>query len=126
MCRPRREDAEQITQLGADALEFRFDWSGGCAAFDQRELRGAGFGGFLGEDLAGAGDGVALVVQEALDAERQLHVALAVEALAGAALVGPHLGEFGFPEAEDVGFDAAQLSDFSDAEIELVGDQGFA
>ena len=41
--------------------------------------------GFGREDLACAGDGVALVVEQALDAERHLYVALAIEPLPGAA-----------------------------------------
>ena len=92
------------------------------------ELRGFGgvFGfGFGGEDLAGAGDGVALVVEEALDAEGHLDVALAVEALAGAALVGLELGEFGLPEAEDVGGNIAELGYIANAEVELVRDDGW-
>ena len=78
--------------------------------------------GFGGEDLAGAGDGVALVVEQALDAERHLDVALAVETLAGAAFVGLELRELGLPEAQDVGGDVAELGYVPDAEVELVRD----
>ena len=93
------------------------------------ELRG-GFGGFLGfglggEDLAGAGDGVALVIEQALDAESHLDVALAVEALAGAAFVGLELGELGLPEAEDVRGDIAELRYIANAEVELVRNDGW-
>lgn len=74
------------------------------------------------EDLARAGDGVSLVVEEGLDAEGVFDVAAAVEALTGAALVGFELGEFRLPEAQDVGGDVTEAGDFSDAEVELVGD----
>ena len=97
-------------------------WCGG-------ELRG-GFGGFLGfgfggEDLAGAGDGVALVVEQALDTEGHLDVALAVEALAGAAFVGLELRELCLPETEDVGGHVTQLGYIADAEVELVRNDGW-
>ena len=96
---------------------------------ERRRAAGGGFGGFLGfglggEDLAGAGDGVALVVEQALDAEGHFDVALAVEALAGAAFVGLELGELGLPEAEDVGGDVAELGYIADTEVELVRDDG--
>jgi len=74
------------------------------------------------EDLTGAGNGVALVVEEALDAERHLDVATAIETLAGAAFVGFELGELALPEAQNVGRDLAELGDFTDAEVELVRD----
>ena len=76
------------------------------------------------EDLACAGDGVALVVEEALDAERHLDVASAIEALAGAAFVGFELRELALPEAQDVGGNVAEFGDFADAEVELVRDVG--
>jgi hypothetical protein len=108
-----------LTDLGAkvDGLGAR-GWFGGL---------GSGDGGWLGggfglEDLAGTGNGVALVVEEALDAEGGFDVALAVEALACAAFVGLELVEFGLPEAEDVGGDVAEASDVADAEVELIGD----
>jgi len=89
-----------------------------------------GFGGFFsfglgGEGLAGAGDGIALVVQQALDAEGHLDVALAVEALAGATFVGLKLGELSLPEAQDVGGDIAQLRYIANAEVELVRNDGW-
>jgi hypothetical protein len=74
------------------------------------------------EDLAGSGDGVALVVEEGLDAEGHLDVSATVEALAGAAFVGLELGELALPEAEDIGGDLAQSGYLADAEVELVRD----
>jgi hypothetical protein len=74
------------------------------------------------EDLAGAGYGVALVIEEALDAEGHLDIAFAIEALSGAALVRLELRELALPEAQDVGGDIAESGDFADAEVELVRD----
>ncbi len=74
------------------------------------------------EDLTSAGDGVALVVEEALDAQCHLDVATAIEALAGAAFVRLQLRELALPKAEDVGWDVAEPGDFADAEVELVRD----
>ena len=76
------------------------------------------------EDLASAGDGVALVVEEALDAQGHFDVAAAVETLAGAAFVRLELWEFALPETEDVGRDVAEFGDLADAEVELVRDVG--
>jgi hypothetical protein len=74
------------------------------------------------KDLAGAGNGVALVVEKALDAKSHLDVAATVEALAGAAFVGLELRELALPEAQDVGRNVAEFGDFADAEVELVRD----
>jgi hypothetical protein len=57
-----------------------------------------------------------------LDAQGGLDVLAAVEALAGAALVGLELGELGLPEAQHVGGQGEQPSHVADAEVELVGD----
>lgn len=74
------------------------------------------------EDLSRAGNGVALVVEELLDAKGHFDIAAAVEALAGSALVGFELGEFTLPEAQDVGWNVAEFGDFADAEVKLVRD----
>src|SRR6185312_1675733 len=74
------------------------------------------------EDLARAGNGVALVVKKRLDTQHHLDVAAAVEALAGAAFVRLKLGKFAFPETKDVCRKIAELGDFADAEVELVRD----
>jgi hypothetical protein len=76
------------------------------------------------EDLPGAGDGVSLVVEKALDAEGHFDVAATVEALAGAAFVWLELRELALPETEDVSGDVAELGDLADAEVELVRDVG--
>jgi hypothetical protein len=96
------------------------DRDGGGRGGELRSFRGVLGFGFGGKDLAGSGDGVPLVVQEALDAEGHLYVALTIEALAGAAFVGLELRELGLPEAEDVRMHIAQLSHIANAEVELV------
>jgi hypothetical protein len=74
------------------------------------------------ENLAGSGDGVSLVVEEALDAQSHFDVAAAVETLAGATFVRFELRELTLPETENVGGDVAEFSDLADAEVELVRD----
>lgn len=95
------------------------DGAGGAAEGELGVFAGAELGF---EGGARAGDGVALVVEEGLDAERHFDVAAAVEALAGASLIGLELRELAFPEAEDVGGDFAEFCYLADAEVEFVGD----
>jgi hypothetical protein len=85
-------------------------------------LRGLSTAADLIEDLAGAGDGVSLGVDEALDLKNEFDFATAIETLAGAALVGLELGELGFPKAKDVGFEFADAGDVANFEVETVGD----
>ena len=111
----------KVAQLFLELAEL-LGWNAGCG-FGDAEVELRLFVTEFGlEDLAGAGDGVALVVEEGLDAEDHLDVAAAVEALAGAAFVGLELGKFALPEAEDVGGQVAEFGDFADAEVELVRD----
>ena len=115
--------ADGLAYVDGGSERWRRSWCGSGG-----ELGGFGnvFGsGFGGEDLAGAGDGVALFVEEALDAEGHLDVALAVEALARATLVGLELRELCFPETENVGRDIAQLGYIANAEVELVRNDGW-
>ena len=72
------------------------------------------------ESLAGARNGVALIVKESLDAEGHFDVATAKEPLTGASFVRPELGKLAFPEAQNVRRDFAKLCDFADAEVEFV------
>ena len=74
------------------------------------------------ERLPCASQRVAIVVHEMFDSEGEFNFAAAVEALSGAALVGLETGELGLPEAENIGFDAADAGDVADAEIKPVGD----
>ena len=91
----------------------------GCVVDGECELRF--FMPELGfKDLACAGDCVALVVEEAFDAQSHLDIATAIETLAGAAFVGFELREFALPEAQDVGRDVAEFRYFADAKVELV------
>ena len=117
------EQGVQVAEILVQFLELaRID--AGAWAFDgQGQLRLSMFE-LTFEDLTGARDGVALVVEEALDAQGHFDVAAAVEALAGAAFVRLELRKFALPEAENVGRDVAELGDFADAEVELVRDVG--
>ena len=127
------ESGDLVAAVGflADGFAYVDDWGGlGRGGWDGSGGELGGFGGFFGfglggEGLAGAGDGVALVVEQALDAESHFDVALAVEALAGAALVGLELRELGLPETQDVGGDIAQLRYIANAEVELVRNDGW-
>jgi hypothetical protein len=73
--------------------------------------------------FSGAGDGVALFVEELLDEQHAFDVAAAVHALTGAALVGLELREFCLPEAKYVGWELAEFGNFTDPEVDLVRDQ---
>ena len=95
----------------------------GGAVVDEREL------GFfllqLGlEDLPRAGNGIALVVEEAFDAQSHFNIAAAIETLPGAPFVGFELRKLAFPEPQDIGWNIAELGDFTDAEVKLVRDVG--
>ena len=76
------------------------------------------------EDLPRAWNGVALVIEEALDAQSHFNVAAAIETLAGTSFVGFELRKLAFPEAQDIGWNVAELGDFTDAEVKLVRDVG--
>jgi len=111
----------QVAQLFLEFAEL-FRWNAGCS-FGDAEVELRFLVAKLGlEDLAGAGDGVALVVEKGLDAEDHLDVPAAVETLAGATFVRLELGKFALPEAEDIGRQVAEFRDFADAEVELIRD----
>src|SRR5215831_7822287 len=76
--------------------------------------------------LASAGNGVALLVQQALDAHHALDITFTIHALAGIALDRLQLRKLGFPETQNVGRKAAQARDLADAEVKLFRDQDFA
>ena len=97
-------DVAQAAVEGAEAIRAELPRSRVLAESELRLARpGFGF-----EQLARAGDGVALVVEQVADAQGHLDIAAAEEALAGAALVGPKLWELGLPEAEDGGLHIAE------------------
>ncbi len=66
---------------------------------------------------------VALGVDQALDLHRHLHVAAAIEPLAGSAFVGLQLRKLRLPEAQDVSLHAAELRDISNFEVEAIRDR---
>jgi hypothetical protein len=126
----RGEKAGDLTQLGAGVAEdggrlVTAAGGGGCVETE------TGLGlvwivaalGLL-EDMAGTGEGEAFGVDEALDLKHELNVTAAIEPLAGAALVGLELGKLRFPEAQNVGFEAADAGDVANFEVETVGDRG--
>src|SRR5580704_11604667 len=112
------EQGENFAQALANVL----DLGGGVRWKRDRGLRFVGFV-FGAQLLAGAGDGESLFVEKLLDAENALDVALAVQALAGAAFDRFDLRKFGLPEAQHVGGQVAEGGDFADAEIKFVGDE---
>src|SRR5215469_4436109 len=81
---------------------------------------------FVAQVLPGAGDGIALLVQELLDANDALYVAAAVHPLAGAAFDWFQLWELGLPESQHVGRQTAQARDFTNPEIKLLRNQDLA
>src|SRR5215472_7694101 len=75
--------------------------------------------------LARASDGESFFVEQLLDAQHVLDVFAAIHALSGIAFDRFQQGEFSFPEAQDVGGQAAELGDFADAEVELFRNDDF-
>jgi hypothetical protein len=76
------------------------------------------------EDLPRAGNGIALVIEEAFDAQSHFNIAAAIETLPGAPFVGFELRKLALPEPQDLGWNVAESGDFTDAEVELVRDVG--
>lgn len=113
-----REQSENFAEALADGFEI----SSSCSGKRQRWLTLIGFD-FRAEMLACAGDGESLIVEKGFDAKDVFDIFLAVHALAGAALHGLDLGKFGFPEAENVGRELAELGDFANAEVKLLRNQ---
>jgi hypothetical protein len=114
-----REESVDVAKLLLKLAELTGIDSWGVVVDGEAELGGLLFE-FALEDLASAGDRVALVIEKALDAEGHLDVATTIEALACAAFVRLELRELALPETEDVGGDFAELGDIADAEVELV------
>jgi hypothetical protein len=119
-CRGFGEQGEKIAEIFLEFAELAVvGLRGGGVVDAEGELR-LFLAEFALEDLAGAGDGVALVVEEGFDAEGHFDVAAAIEALASSAFVGFKLGKFALPETEHVGGDLAEPGYLADAEVELV------
>lgn len=123
-CRASCRFGQQRVKVAKIFLEFAklFRRCVGCGFVDAEGELGLLVMQLGFEDLAGAGDGVTLFVEERLDAENHFDVAAAVEALTGAAFVRFELREFALPETEDVGWKVAEFGDFADAEVEFVRD----
>lgn len=119
-----------VSKFEAEALQANFYLGGfgdGFSAADGDEfgLRlAAVFLELLRELLARAGNGVALTMDELLDAEREFNIAAAIETLAGAALGGAKLREFFLPETQDISLYAAEARGLADAEVEFVRNDG--
>ncbi len=117
------EQLMDLAELFLEGSQFLGIRSGGGVRDEQREQRFFVFElGFDG--LTCAGDGVALVVEEGLDAERGFDVATAIETLSGAAFVWTEMRKLTLPEAEDVGWDLAEAGDLTDTEVQLIRDVG--
>ena len=101
---------------------LRIDGRGG-AVNGERKLRFL-LAEFAFDDLTGSGDSVALVVKERLDVEGGFYVTTAIESLTGAAFVWLELRKLTLPEAQDIGWNVAELRDLADAEVEFVRDVG--
>ena len=76
------------------------------------------------KSLAGAGERVALAMNQALDLQKQFHIAAPVKPLPGSALVGLELGKLRLPKAQHIRLQLADPRDISNFEIETVGDRG--
>ena len=72
--------------------------------------------------LPRARQGIAFTVYQPLDFENQLHIAAAIEPLAGSAFVGLQLRKLGLPEAQHIRFQPADTGYIANLEIEAVGD----
>src|SRR6516162_759050 len=123
----RSQHAGDLAELGACATDDLCDLAvalllgrGGAGGF----LSGSGRlrATSLAESLARAGQRVSLAIYQPLDLDSNLHVALAVKALSGAAFVRLQLWELRLPEAQHVGFDFEDARDIANFEIETVRD----
>ena len=73
------------------------------------------------ERLAGACDGVAFVVEQALDLQHRLDVFATVPPLPVRCFLGRKRRKLAFPKAQDVGFHAGQSAHVADAKKQAVG-----
>ena len=75
------------------------------------------------EAVACPADSKALLIQQAADLPNDQHILPLVVAPVAAPLDGLELREFLLPVAQHMGFDAAQVADFTDGEIPLPRDR---
>src|SRR5690606_10628926 len=111
---PGASAAQQLEDL----LQFHPHLLDDLAAQRRFLLRALAF-----QALAGAADGVALLVQQAADLAHHEHVMALVVAAVAAALDRAQAREFGLPVAQHVRLDVAQLADLADGEVALGGDR---
>src|SRR4051794_12795144 len=78
--------------------------------------------GFCAQLLARARDSEPFLVEKFLDPQDVFNVFPPVHPLAGVALHRFELRKFGFPETQNIGRQAAETSDFTDAEVKLLRD----
>src|SRR5690606_41616789 len=88
-----------------------------------RGQAGLDLAGLALQALAGAGNGVALFVQERANLPDHQHVMALVVAPVAAPLDRLEAGEFRLPVAQHVRLDVAQLADFTDGEVALGRDR---
>ena len=72
--------------------------------------------------LACASNGKTFFVKKFLDAQNTFYVLVAVHSLPGAAFDRLELGKFSFPEAQNVGRQAAKTGDFANAKVKFLRD----
>jgi len=113
----RREHGQDFTQSLADVFQFR----GGARWKRQRGLFSIPFD-LRSKVLAGAGDGKTFFVKEFLDAQNALYILMTVHSLSGTAFHRLKLGKFSFPETQNVGGEAAETGDFTDAKVKFLWD----
>ncbi len=118
----RQETAEGIAQVqqhfAVQLYRFAFSHRRRGNFFDRCFEAAAVFE--VTQMAAGAGNREAFVVEEALDLQNQVHVLLAVQAIALAAFHRLQHGKFLFPIPQDKGADFGDAADFADAVIPLV------
>src|SRR3546814_9971426 len=75
----------------------------------------------IAQAVARAADGEALFIQQRTDAADQQDFMMLIVAAVAAALDRLELGEFLFPVAQHMRFDAAEIADFSYGEVTIGG-----
>ena len=116
----RRQQIENLFRPLPDMLDL------GCGLRGERNcsLRLVGLC-LCAQLLACAGNRESLLVQQLLDPQHALDIALAVHALSSAAFDWPQLRKLGLPEAQHVRRQAAKRSYLADPEIQLVRNKNF-
>jgi len=122
-----RQLAGQISEFGTSAANrgcHRIEPLLGLFSVQRQEALFAAWFRSGVERLTCAGQGVALIVDELLDAQCELYFFTPIEPLAGPALVRFQAGKLGFPKTQHVRFDSADPRHVADAKVEPVGNFG--